>query len=261
MPNPYSDLFDDNADPNQPPPPPVNLDDPRFDPGTIVDPLEAILGKLAAFKEKGEQFSGFLSRTRAVDHRDEANSANSFLALFINTGGGHDQGNLVEERRHYELLQRKFRDIISQMKTLALEHWDMVKMFNADIDKHYFSLTKDALQVKTDIEHTVDSINLQRRILSEAARDLEILADAMKATERRLKGFIDAGGVNNLSASEHLVLTQNRQQLTNGAEHQFNYAFFDMNMLDKLAIRFGVYMKETTAQYFQKLSAALFVAS
>jgi len=78
----------------------------------------------------------------------------------------------------------------------------------------------------------------------------------MKATERRLKGYVDAGGVNNLSASEHLVLSQNRQLLTNGSQYQFNYTFFDMNALDKLAIKFGVYLKETTAQYFQKLSVA-----
>ncbi len=257
MPDPYANLFDENAEPNDPPPPPINLDDPRFDPGSMVDPLEAVLEKITAFKQKGEQFSAFLSQTRAVDHRDEADSANGLLALFFNTGGSHSEGNLRAERHHYELLQKKFHDIISQMKGLATEHWEIVKQFNADIDKHYFSMTKDQRQVKTDIENTVDSINLQRRILSDAARDLEILEGAMKATERRLKDYVDAGGINNLSASEHLVLTQNRQQLTNGAEYQFNYAFFDMNMLDKLAIQFGIYLKETTAQYFQKLSSAL----
>jgi hypothetical protein len=30
-----------------------------------------------------------------------------------------------------------------------------------------------------------------------------------------------------------------------------------MNALDKLAIQFGIYLKETTAQYLQKLSSAL----
>lgn len=257
MPNPYENLFDENAAENNPPLPPIDLNDPRFDPGSMIDPLEAILGKIAAFKEKGEQFSGFLSKTRAVDHRDEAASANTFWSIFISTGGSHARGSLQAERYHYDLLQKKFRDIIGQMKGLALEHWEIVKQFNADIDKHYFSMTKDQRQVKSDIENTVDSINLQRRILSDAARDLEILAGAMKATEQRLKGYVDAGGVNNLSASERLVLTQNRQQLTDGAEHQFNYAFFDMNALDKLAIQFGIYLKETTAQYLQKLSSAL----
>ena len=67
----------------------------------------------------------------------------------------------------------------------------------------------------------------------------------------------DVPPVDALSASEYLVLSQNRQQLTDGAEHQFNYTFFDMNALDKLAIKFDIYLKETTAQYFQKLSTAL----
>ncbi len=257
MPNPYSSLFDENADSNEPKREPINLDDPRFDPANVVDPLESILANIAAFKLKGEDFSGFLSKTRAVDHRDEAASANSLLALFISTGGSHAKGSLLAERNHYALLQQKFRAIISQMKGLATEHWQIVKQFNADIDKHYYSMTKDQRQVEHDIEFVVDSINLQRRILSDAARDLEILADAMKATENRLKGYVDAGGINNLSASEHLVLTQNRKLLSDGTEHQFNYSFFDMNALDKLAIKFGIYLKETTAQYFQKLSVAL----
>ncbi len=256
MPNPYNNLFDENAEPNDPPKTPINLDDPRFDPANNVDPLEDLLGKIAAFKEKGAQFSAFLSQTRAIDHRDEAASANTIMALFFTTGGSHAKGNLLAERQHYDILQGKFRDIIRQMKNLALEHWEIVKQFNTDIDKHYFSITKDQRQVKSEIEYVVDSINLQRRILAEAARDLDILEAAMKATEQRLKGYVDAGGINNLSASEHLLLRQNRQLLTNGSQLQFNYTFFDMNALDKLAIKFGVYLKETTAQYFQKLSAA-----
>lgn len=257
MPNPYNNLFDENAENANPPQTPINLDDPRFDPANAVDPLEALLEKITLFKQKGEQFSAFLSQTRAVDHRDEAASANTFMALFFTTGGNHSRGNLLGERHHYDVLQTKFRDIIGQMKNLALEHWEIVKQFNADIDKHYYSMTKDQRQVKMEIEYTVDSINLQRRILAEAARDLDILEAAMKATERRLKGYVDAGGINNLSASEHLVLTQNRQLLTNGSQYQFNYTFFNMNAVDKLAIKFGIYLKETTAQYFQKLSVAL----
>ncbi len=256
MPNPYSSLFDENAVPNEPREP-VNLDDPRFDPGAVVEPLEDILGKISVFKQQGEQFSAFLSDTRAVDHRDEANSANGLLALFIVTGKHHSRGSLEGERRHYALLQKKFRDIIAQMKVLALQHWEIVKQFNADIDKHYYSMTKDQQQVAREIEYAVDSINMQRRILSDAARDLDILTGAMEATEQRLKSYIDAGGVNNLSSSEYLILTQNRKQLSEGAEQQFNYTFFDMNALDKLAIKFGIYLKETTAQYLQKLSAAL----
>ncbi len=256
MPNPYNHLFDEGAEPNDPPKSPINLDDPRFDISNIVDPLEDLLGKTSAFKAKGEQFSAFLSLTRAIDHRSEAASANAFVSLFFTTGGSHAKGSLIAERHHYDILQGKFRDIIGQMKTLALEHWEIVKQFNSNIDKHYYSMTKDQRQVKSELEHVVDSINLQRRILAEAARDLDILEAAMKATERRLKGYVDAGGINNLSASEHLLLRQNREQLTNGSQHQFNYTFFDMNALDKLAIKFGVYLKETTAQYFQKLSAA-----
>ena len=158
------------------------------------------------------------------------------------------------ERDHYDLLQLKFREIIVRMQTIALEHWDVMKQFNSDIDAHYFSMTKNQRQVNYEIKSAVDSINLQRRILSDASRDLEILMDAMKANEKRLKKYIDAGGANNLASSEHFVLLNNRKQLTDGAEHQFNYHFFSMNLLDKVAIKYGVYLKETTEQYLQKLT-------
>lgn len=93
-------------------------------------------------------------------------------------------------------------------------------------------------------------IQMQRRTLGEATRDLHILEDALQATERRLKKRIDAGSINNLSAAEFHLLQQNRAELTSGKMHLFDYSFFEINELDKLALRLGIYLKEMTAQYF-----------
>lgn len=250
MNNPYSNLFDDEAAKKLPP---ADLDDPRFEQPNNVEPLDAILERIHSFQEKCEVFSNFLSNTRAIDHQEEAVSIQPLSALFY-VLGNQSKGNLKAERDHYDLLQLKFREIIIRMQAIALEHWEVMKQFNSDIDRHYFSMTKKQRQVNYEIKSAVESINLQRRILSDAARDLQLLMDAMKANEKRLKKYIDAGGTNNLASSEHLVLINHRKQLTDGAEHQFNYHFFSMNFIDKMAIKYGVYLKETTEQYLQKLT-------
>lgn len=260
MPNPYEDLFDDpeKKKPKAPADPPVT----GFDmqppaPEDTVEPLDNILDKIEAFKAQGAQFSIFLSKTRAVDHREEARSEHALLSLFFVTEGRQEKGSLVGEKAHFNLLQDKFRNIMDRMKDLALMHLDIVKRFNDDINKQYYSIEKDDFQVKKEIEFAVDQIQMQRRILGEATRDLNILEDALKATERRLRKWIDAGNVNNLSAAEFYLLQQNRAELTSGKLHQFDYSFFDLNMIDKLALRLGIYLKETTAQYFNQLSVAM----
>ena len=260
MPNPYEELFEDSEQKNpETPADPLaarpNLQPPA--PEDTVEPLDSILHKIEAFQSQGEQFSIFLSKTRAVDHREEANTERPLLSLFFVVNDYHDKSSLASEKAHYNLLQGKFRSIMDQMKNLALLHLDIVKRFNADISKQYYSIEKDDFQVKKEIEFAVDQIQMQRRILGEATRDLDILEDALKATERRLKKWIDAGSINNLSAAEFHLLQQNRAELTSGKIHQFDYTFFDLNALDKLALRLGIYLKETTAQYFNQLSVAM----
>lgn len=260
MPNPYTDIFDDN-DRQESKKPAVPADG-LFDvqppaPEDLVEPLDRILQKIDAFRLKGEAFSVFLSKTRAIDHRDEAHTANSLLSLFLVSDDSHEKSSLAAEKAHYNLLQQKFRNIMDQMKELAQLHLDIVRHFNNDIGKQYYSIEKTDFQVKKEIEFVVDQITMQRRILGEATRDLNILEDALQATEHRLKNWIDAGSINNLSAAEFHLLQQNRAELTSGKIHQFDYSFFDLNAIDKLALRLGIYLKETTAQYFNGLSVAM----
>ncbi len=102
----------------------------------------------------------------------------------------------------------------------------------------------------------IDHINTQRKILADAAISLSILEEALSNTENRLRDYINAGGINNISRSEYEILTQKRITLTSGQQHQFDYSFFKMNLLDKTAIAMGVYLKETTSQYLDKLNKA-----
>ncbi len=251
MPNPYDDLFGSN------PPrafganlPPMPEDDAHLE--NQPEPLDEILKKNALFHEKAQEFSALLSRLRVVDHK----VTNEVLAMFVNIGENHDQGSLAGEKSCHELLSKKFRLIIEPMQELAALHLEAVKQFNNDIDDSYFSVEKEDLEVKSEKADAVDGILLQRKILSEAAENLQILEDALQACERRMKKYVNAGGINNLSAAELALLASNRERLTNGLEHQFNYSFFDINLLDKAAITFGVYQKETTAQYLQRLMDA-----
>ncbi|MBI5914937.1 MAG: hypothetical protein HY842_06135 [Bacteroidetes bacterium] len=248
MPNPYDSLFGNN------PPqafgsdlPPVPEPDAHLE--NQPETLDEILKKTALFQQKAQAFSTLLSQTRAVDHE----VPNELLAMFIDFGENHAQGSLAGEKACHELLTKKFRRIIEPMRELAALHLDTVQQFNNDIDDSYFSVEKEDGEVKSEKADVVDSIHLQRKILADAAGDLEILEKALEACERRMKKYVDAGGVNNLSTSELSLLVSNRERLTDGSEHQFNYTFFDINLLDKAAISLGVYLKETTAQYLQKL--------
>jgi hypothetical protein len=255
MPNPYEQLFgnedfqqrapDDEALPSAfpMPPPPENQQ----------DPLDAILEKIAAFQQNAEPFSVLMSQTRAVDHE----VSGEWLALFVNTGGSHNQGNLSAEKDYHALLIHKFRNLIEPMKELALLHLETLKAFILEIDDAYYSIEKADVEIKTDKERAVDGLNLQRKILAEAARNLDILDQALEACERRMKRYINAGGANNLSAAELALIAKNRSHLCSGREHGFDYTFFNINLLDKAAMTFGFLMKETSSQYLQKLLFAL----
>lgn len=248
MPNPYDNLF--GSDPprafgaNLPPVP-----NPDAHQENQPEPLDEILKKNAEFHEKAQAFSALLSRLRVIDHK----VPNEVLALFVHVGENHDQGNLAGEKSYHELLSKKFRLIIEPMRELAALHLEAVKQFNNDIDDSYFSVEKEEGEVKSEKAEAVNSILLQRKILSEAAENLQTLEDALQVCERRMKKYVNAGGVNNLSAAELSMLATNRERLTNGIEHQFNFAFFDINLLDKAVINLGFYLKETTTQYLKKL--------
>ncbi len=249
MPNPYEHLFGEED--HQQPPPQDQTPEPDFSmpPEPQTDPLDVVLEKIAVFQKQAEAFSVLLSQTKAVDY--ETHSA--WWSLFVNTGTRHDQGSLAGEKASHRIMTSKFVDIIVPMKALAMLHLETLKAFVADIDEGYFSIQKEEIEVKNDKTRAINGLNLQRKILAEAARDLDILDQALKACESRMRKYVNAGGVNNLSASELALLTQNRSQLTSGREHQFDYTFFNINLLDKTAMAFGYFMKETSSQYLQKL--------
>lgn len=246
MPNPYDDLFGGNARENfgaKLPP-----QDSEY-PENKLEPLDEILKLNADFQARAKDFSELLSRLRVIDHK----APNELLSVFVKMADSHDQGSLVGEKSYHELLSKKFRLIIAPMRELASLHLEAVKQFNYNIDDSYFSVEKEDVEVKSDKDLAVDSLLLQRKILEEAAENLQTLAHALQACERRMKKYINAGGSNNLSASELAILESNREQLTSGMEHQFEFAFFDINLLDKAAITLGIYAKETTSQYLRKL--------
>ena len=100
-------------------------------------------------------------------------------------------------------------------------------------------------------------MNLQRKILAEGADNLEILTNGLEDTEQRMKTYINMGGKDNISNSEYEIIVQKRTRLTKGLNHHFDYRIFDVNLLDKTAISFGLFMKETSTQYLSKLLDAL----
>ena len=131
MPNPYEELFEDSDQkkPETPADPPAarpELQPPA--PEDTVEPLDSILHKIEAFQSQGEQFSIFLSKTRAVDHREEANTERPLLSLFFVVNDDHDKSSLASEKAHYNLLQGKFRiaghqprDRLSLLNELVLD--------------------------------------------------------------------------------------------------------------------------------------------
>ncbi len=263
MPNPYDHLFGNEQEKPQPasfgvPPPQSPLPslptDSRDDyPEPSAEPLDEVLEKINAFQQRAEHFSRLLSQTNAVEHEVTP----LLFSLLVETKDRYQQPHLTAEKAYHELLRNKFRLIIEPMRALAELHLDTVRQFNNDIDKHYFSVEKEQVEVNSDKDNAVDGLNLQRKILADAAGDLRILEGALEACERRLNKYVDAGGSNNLSRSELALLVRNREALTGGLEHQFNYPFFKVNLLDKAAMALGFYQKETTAQYLQKLGTAL----
>lgn len=258
MPNPYDDILNDGAtDPAEQPArqsafsiDPLN--DPRFQ-QEGPDDLDAILDNVRRFERLAETFSQLLSQLRAIDHQVR----NKVARLFVVTEDPHRRGTLAGEKQLHELQTRKFLAIIEPMRELALLHLDIVKRYNADIDEHYYNPDKNEATVASEKTRVMDAINLQRKILADGAEDLKILRDGLADTERRIKEYINAGGVNNISRSEYELLVRKREAMSSGREHQFDYPVFDVNLLDKTAISLGIYLKETSTQYLDKLGKAL----
>ncbi len=263
MPNPYDDLFDNPLPEKKPAPagksvegpapapePSFSFDD-DFDPDG-PDALDEILALIADFNSRAERFSKMLSELRVVDHEVKGKVAR----LFLVSEDPHSRGSLEGEKQYHLLQTEKFVAIIEPMRDLAELHLGIVKQFNHDIDDHYFSVEKTKGQIESEKTLAMDGINLQRKILSEASSALKILKGGLQDTERRLKGYVNAGGKNNISSSEFELLTRKREQLTSGLDHRFDYSVLDTNLLDKTAFSLGIYLKETSAQYLSKLGKA-----
>lgn len=260
--NPYDDLFDHaaNDEPGKPAPKPAPPPEPlaaySFDPSSYVagpDALDAILDKLLEFNKKAEGFSQLLSQLRVVDHAVK----NKVARIFFVADDPHDRGNLPGERQYHALQLAKFEAIIVPMRELAEWHLATVKQFNDDIDADYFNPDKTSGEVASEKSRAMDGINLQRKILADATNALQILTEGLNDTERRLRKYVNAGGKNNLSSSEYELLVRKRETVTSGLEHHFDYAIFDVNLLDKTAFSLGIYLKETSAQYLKKIGKAL----
>jgi len=267
MPNPYDDLFDfeGNEKPkprSTPLPTPKGEDEPLFEPGfhydanfdpDAPDALDEILAMIEEFNKKAGGFSRLLSKLRVVDHQVKG----KVVRMFFVTDDPHKRGTLAGEKQYHELQTQKFRAIITPMRELAELHLETVKQFNREIDEHYFSVEKTDGQIASEKTLAMDGINLQRKILSDAAEDLKILADGLVDTERRIKGYVNKGGRNNISTSEYELISRERDTLTSGRAHKFDFKIFDANLLDKTAFSLGIYMKETSTQYLGKLGKAL----
>lgn len=254
MPNPYDDIFENGGEKKKSPEPefsPQEFADDHFEMNT-KEPLDEILESIKTFQQQAESFSKLLSQSKTIDHKVEGN----ILKYFIVTNDKFDQRSLGGEKKYHELLTSKFERIITPMRELAKLHLETIQQFNRDIDKNYFSIEKTDHAVKSEKLMAIDGINLQRRILADASSDLEILKNSLEDTERRIKKYINAGGSNNISEAESVILIQKRSALTDGRNHQFDFSFFGLNFLDKTVISFGVHMKETSSQYLGKLMKA-----
>ena len=255
MPNPYDDIFNSDDEEKKSSKPLFSKEDLEADDRFEMDgkePLEEILDTVRQFEYQAEDFSKLLTQTRAIDHKVE----NKITRLFLVTNDPHDQRSLRGERIYHNLQLKKFENIILPMRVLAELHLKAVQQFNRDIDDNYYSIHKTDNDIKADKATAVTGINLQRKILADAASDLDILKDGLADTERRIKQYINAGGNNNISEAECEMIIRKRTTLTSGQDHQFDYSIFDINLLDKTAISLGVYMKETTSQYLGKLRMA-----
>lgn len=251
MPNPYIDLFDDEGKSNKAPKP-IIFSQPSEHQELETDSKEAldeVLESIQVFNKQAENFSQLLSQTRAIEHKVTI----GLIRFFVVEEEKTKQKSLAKEKQYYELLRTKFEKIIMPMRDLAKVHLETIQQFNRDIDKNYYSIEKTDRTVKSEKALAIKGINLQRKILADGHNNLIILRDALIGTERRIKKYIDAGGINNISTAEYEMLIQKRRTLTSGQNHQFNYTFFNVNLLDKTVISLGWYRKETTAQYLGKL--------
>lgn len=256
MPNPYEDLFDNEEEQDKDKAAPKKpdfsiLDDERFQ-NEGPEPLDEILKNIAAFNQQAAPFSAILSKTKAVDHKVDG----LLSRLFFTSEKPKRKRSMKGEDEYHHFLQKSFREIIIPMRALAELHLKTVQQFNADIDNNYFSVEKTDHIVESEKDAAIDGIHLQRKILADAATSLEILEDALEATEKRIKKYINVGGRNNISLSAYELLVQKRKELVNKSTHGFDYTFFDINLLDKTALSLGIYLKETTSQYLGKLTDA-----
>lgn len=265
MPNPYDDLFDaplpekkpssESTPPEDPAPAPAPAPSFAFDDGFDPDGPDALDEALAMvddFNNRAGRFSRLLSELRVVDHQVRG----KVTRIFLVSEDPHRRGSLAGEKQYHELQSTKFMAIIEPMRELAERHMEIVKQFNREVDEHYFSVEKTKGRIESEKTLVMDGINLQRKILSEAASALKILTDGLEDTERRLKEYVNAGGKNNISSSEFALLVRRREQLTSGLDHKFDYRVLDTNLLDKTAFSLGIYLKETSAQYLRKLGKA-----
>lgn len=262
MPNPYESAFGEE---DKTPKKPADAEEKKMDfsnlpplEGSDLTPaLDILLERCAAFSQQATSFGQLLTRLRVVDHRVSLAVKQSWLQFLVKVNDPHEQVSLAAERKYYQLLQDKFAAIIEPMKTLAEEHLQCLKQFHFEIDEHYYDPNRTDLELKRDIEQVKSDLLLQRKVLHDAQQALDILVDAMTATEHRLNKYVNAGGVDNLASSELVMLKKARKQLTEGQQHTFNYRFFALNLLDQASLSFGLLPSKTTAQYLNNLSLAL----
>lgn len=273
MPNPYDDIFeseDEKSIDSQPDKSEIplseisdsnilesdTLDSDITDGDDFVtdgkESLDEILHNIKLFQENAIAFAQLLSRTKAIDNK----VANTLERLLFEVKDLSKSLDLNDERNYHKLLKKKFETIIIPMRSLAKIHLDTVQQFNRDIDKEYFSVEKSDKAVESERSTVIHNINIQRKILGDGANDLSTLKDALEACEDRMENFINAGGNNNISTAEWEIIVQDRLTLTRGQDHQFDFSVFTINMLDKTAISLGLYMQETSSQYFGKVMKA-----
>lgn len=262
MSNPYESAFGEEQQPAKPATgaPKAGLDFsglPPLEDSDLTPALEELLANCETFTREATTFGQLLSRLRVVDHRVRARDRQHWLKLLIEIEDNHQQPSLAGERKYFRLLQDKFSAIIVPMKALAQLHLICLKQFHDEIDENYYDPNKTDLEVKREIERVKEDLLRQRQILHDAQSALVILKNALVATEYRLNSYINAGGENNLATAELVLMQKNREQLTDGLTHQFNYNFFALNLLDQASLKIGLVPHKTTAQYLSDLSLAL----
>ncbi len=260
MPNPYEDMFEETPETNDhqdehsisSQPTPLFSNNDSLENESNSESLDEILLHIDTFNKKAVPFSKLLSQIGIMEHKVDG----SWKRLLFENEDKKDQGSLQAERDYHESLKYKFTQIIVPMKELGQLHMECVQQYNEDINKEYYSLEKSDGAVKLDKINATNGINLQRKILDEAANFLLILKNGLIETEKRIRLYINQAGANSISNSEFELLVQKRIELTNGYTHEFNYIIFDMSILDKAAISLGFYTKTTTSQYAGRIRDA-----